>query len=78
MGWRGQSHLMPKPEFWTGSGGIGASRWNAVGAVIFLMRGRMAAIDRRVTVQNGQRMAKLLTGLDGIFDRALTDSAAGA
>lgn len=36
MGWRGQSRLMPKPEFWTGSGRISAStsRWNGVGAVI--------------------------------------------
>lgn len=50
MGWRGQSHLMPRSEFWTGSGRIGAStsRWNAVGAVIYLMRGRLATIDRRV------------------------------
>lgn len=33
--------------------------------------------DRRVPVQNGRGMAKLLTGLDGILDRPLTDSAAG-
>lgn len=56
MGWRGQSRQMPKPEFWTGSGRISAStsRWNAVGAVNFLMRGRLATIDRRLLVQNGQ------------------------
>lgn len=58
---------MPKPEFWTGSGRIrtSTSRWNAVGAVIYLMRGRLATIDQRMPVQNGRGMAKYLTGLDG-------------
>lgn len=80
MGWRRKSRLVPRPEFWTGSGRTSAStsRWNTVGAVNFLVRGRMATIDRRVPVQNGWRVAKFLTGLDGILDRALTDSAAGA
>ena len=79
MGWRGQSRFIPRPEFWTGSGRISAStsRWNAVGAVIYLRHGRLTTIDRRVPVQNGQGMAKFLTGLDGILDRALTDLTAG-
>lgn len=76
MNWHGQPSLMPKPEFWTGSGRIGTStstsRWNAVGAVIYLRPGRLTTIDRRVPVQKGQGMAKFLTGLDGILDRALT------
>lgn len=44
-----------------------------MGVVIYLERGRLATIDRRVPVQNGRGMAKFLTGLDEILDRALTD-----